>query len=424
MYALEAQRAGFAQLRYGQKRWNGAGTPIALGAGGYFLAEMRMRRLGAVSGRVSDENGVGILGISVSAYTFDPRPKEVASASTDDRGVYRIAGLEPGKHYIRSAPRESEGRFGLLPTYAPHSTRREQAQAVEVKLDEEITDLNIDPIPGRLITLAGMVTGAGAQPVSLTLAGETFHTQGVVSPAGSFHFDSLEPGEYELLAQTGGGSQLRTALLKVTAAGDTESIVLPLTPAPQLRLTCLDGAGKALGAASLSMFVYRRPANQDENPQRISCGASMGLSPGDYDLSLLPAANVWVSSILGAQPAEQLYSTNVLAEKGVELRAVLSSRPGSVRGVVKTSDGQPAPGAPVYLRAWAPDLNARAGGIRQVRADAKGQFGFTGLPPGSYEVVASFELEEDPTNWRTGRGKEVTALEGEGAEIDVTLEEN
>lgn len=424
VYALEADRAGFAVLRYGQKKWNGAGTPITVGEHGYFLAELRLRRLGAVSGTVFDENGVGMPGMSVSAITFDPRPKQAGSAVTDDRGIYRIAGLEPGRHYIRSAARESEGRYGLLPTYSPQSARRDQARAVDVKLDEEASGVDISPLPGRLLSLAGIVSGAGAQPVAITLAGSANRIRGVVDPGGQFRFDYLEPGDYEILAETEGNGPLRTAWLKVSAAEDNTALVLRLAPAPVLRLTCLDRAGRNLGAPSLSMFVYRRPASQEENPPRLSCGESMSLTPGDYDLSLLPAAGVWVASILGAQPSEHLYTSNVPADKGVDLRAILNPNPGSVRGVVTTSDGQPAPGAPVYLRAWDPDLNARTGGTRQVRADPKGQFGFTGLPPGSYEVIATFELEEDPTNWRPGRGKEISVQEGTDEKLGVNLEEN
>lgn len=96
-YLISASRTGFAPMRYGQKTWKAAGTPIFMpDAESNFVAELRLRRLGAIAGTVWDENQVGVPEQSVAVYQAIRPPRMVAKAKTDDRGVYRVGGLEPG----------------------------------------------------------------------------------------------------------------------------------------------------------------------------------------------------------------------------------------------------------------------------------------------------------------------------------------
>src|SRR5258706_15617703 len=94
-YLLSASRIGFAELHYGQKTWKAAGAPVARAeADSRYVAELRLRRLGAVAGVVWDENQVGLAEQDVVVYEATRPPKMAARAKTDDRGVYRVGGLE------------------------------------------------------------------------------------------------------------------------------------------------------------------------------------------------------------------------------------------------------------------------------------------------------------------------------------------
>ena len=83
-YLLTATRQFYVPAYYGQKRWNSAGLPIVVEENAAMMLNIRMHRYGAITGRVVDENDVGILAHEVIAYK-DVQPLSVlARATTDD----------------------------------------------------------------------------------------------------------------------------------------------------------------------------------------------------------------------------------------------------------------------------------------------------------------------------------------------------
>jgi hypothetical protein len=84
-----------------------------------------------VSGRILMANRQPAINASVEvlrpAYYFGGRcvVETIASSRTDDRGIYRISGVEPGSHYVRGS---WYGSVGFFPGVVDHS----RAEAVEV----------------------------------------------------------------------------------------------------------------------------------------------------------------------------------------------------------------------------------------------------------------------------------------------------
>src|SRR5262245_30144611 len=116
-YTLNASKSGFIQLSYGQRRPFQAGTPLQL-LGGQQLksVDFALPRGGVISGRVSDENGDVMPGVNVQVMRYqyqqgDRRLLQAGQGQTDDRGVYRVWGLNPGDYYI-SAVARNEGPIG------------------------------------------------------------------------------------------------------------------------------------------------------------------------------------------------------------------------------------------------------------------------------------------------------------------------
>jgi len=62
-----------------------------------------------------------------------------------------------------------------------------------------------------------------------------------------------------------------------------------------------------------------------------------------------------------------------------------------LRGVVTGADREAVMGAPVYLEAYDPGSKTRVGELRTVNTSARGAYQFSGLAPGSYRVLATFE---------------------------------
>ena len=115
-YNVRVQKAGYVSLAYGQRRPLLPGTPLQLDAGQHIKGiEFRMPRGSVVSGTVSDELGEPMAGITVRLmrYQYAQGVRELApagSGQTDDRGLYRIWGLDPGEYYLERRRPELQWR--------------------------------------------------------------------------------------------------------------------------------------------------------------------------------------------------------------------------------------------------------------------------------------------------------------------------
>jgi hypothetical protein len=184
---------------------------------------IQMVRGGVITGRVTDEFGEPVVGVRVSADRVrDPEGKPDNSVSTinemyssrtsDDRGVYRIFGLDPGAYVVcvnGASPRFSPmGQTSSQPpTFHPSSPR---ASAVEINIRgaEEVTGVDIRPRTGRGRSISGKISGETQgegliNGVAVMLYGVADkHLAGMSALIGSQNFllRGVEDGEYELSA--------------------------------------------------------------------------------------------------------------------------------------------------------------------------------------------------------------------------------
>lgn len=115
--------------------------------------EIRLRRGAVISGRVVDEFGDPVAMARVSAQlpsNTPANPTRVASAETDDRGEYRLAGLPAGTFVVAvvtlgpPGPPESIGNGNFISrgptpqtTYYPGVSAANEAQAVRLQFGDE-----------------------------------------------------------------------------------------------------------------------------------------------------------------------------------------------------------------------------------------------------------------------------------------------
>jgi uncharacterized protein (DUF2141 family) len=110
-YSLSASKPGYVTTTYGAKKAGRPGTPIQLADGQKFdRATILMPKGSVLTGIVVDEANEPTPGTQVRAYRYVMRTGEKSlqqdgSASTDDRGVYRIYGLQPGDYLVSATPR-------------------------------------------------------------------------------------------------------------------------------------------------------------------------------------------------------------------------------------------------------------------------------------------------------------------------------
>lgn len=183
-----------------------------------------------VTGKLTDEDGRLLIEESVIAHKLDQNGKRppntgpnFSSWQTDDRGVFRIYGLEPGR-YIVSAGASAEdgsvcvGRSGgyYRRTFHPEATEEENAKIIEVKSGEEKENVDIKlaraakgyVATGRVIDgdtgkpIAGMMIGYGI----VKERGSSFGMgNSATNSQGEFRLEGLTPNTYTAYAMMMGG---------------------------------------------------------------------------------------------------------------------------------------------------------------------------------------------------------------------------
>ncbi|HXB68210.1 MAG TPA: carboxypeptidase-like regulatory domain-containing protein, partial [Candidatus Acidoferrales bacterium] len=397
VYVVKISKPYFLPVEYGQKRWNSAGTPVVLdGAASTFL-NIRLPRYGAIAGTVLDDSDVGLPDVDVVAYRNTRPPQVSERARTDERGMYRIYGLEPGAYVVRTVARLYE-EGGYLPTYSPATASLEDARILDVDLDRQVANADVRPLPGKLLNLSGAFT-SDLDPdirITVTLISEMGRT---TTQGGVFQFNSLAPGAYELFGQgfdPATGALLQAAYVPVQMVRDQRLV----TPLQNLRDTQFDFQGApppAVSSGSVQVMARRKDLAGDGPAASLKLvNNRILLAPGRWEFSLAPPPGYFVAGFFGPfyarRPDARVDGWNETTIRGGfdRIRFVLSSGPAAVHGTVKDSS-EPVLGAPVYLEGYDPDGRKRLTDLRVTRTDLHGLYRFEGLAPGNYRILATFE---------------------------------
>ena len=202
LYLVSAERESYAVASYQQRRPEGYGAPFGVSKDSAEFIELRLHKLGVITGTLRDENGVGLPGVRVLAYPRRLPLRSVAQATSDDRGVYRLHGLAPGKYWVRSAAHAfSETGDALLPTFAPEVNASREARISEARLDVETAYADLRPLAGRLGAVQGTVAPCDVPgPVEVTLSTEEGNRKVQTVCGGSFKFENVSDGPRDLSA--------------------------------------------------------------------------------------------------------------------------------------------------------------------------------------------------------------------------------
>ncbi len=112
-YSLQASKPGYVNITFGAKRPGRPGTPIQLVDGQKLeKANISLPRGAVITGVVIDEHGEPSPGTQVRAMravmqTGEKTYQQAGQDQTDDRGIYRIYGLQPGEYIVNAVPRNT-----------------------------------------------------------------------------------------------------------------------------------------------------------------------------------------------------------------------------------------------------------------------------------------------------------------------------
>lgn len=399
LYFLVATRDPYFPAYYGQRRPDGYGSPVAVTKDTDLFAELRMYRKGAITGRVLDENGIGMQDIPVVAYRARLPLRAAGRGVSDDRGVYRVYGLDPGKYWVRTVEHTLEDGEGRLPTFGREGLQISESVTHAVMLDEDSADADVRPLPGRLFRLRGRVL-CDAGPVTVVLSSETGRKTTQSACLQTYTFEGLAPGAYEVFAQkpveNGDAGFTELQLDHNTENGDV--MVSPLG-----RVDFVVRRAGASGIANIPVTIFGHRQDLSESGEDREIPKHGYLPPGHWELTARIGPGMYVQSMtnyasLRRSPLQALHAPDwfdlfIETRFNSQVTVTVSDQAVTMQGTVN-KDGKTVAGAPVYL--WPVNENARRSlhGYRSTVADVDGHFSFDGLPPGDYRMVATFDLTD------------------------------
>jgi protocatechuate 3,4-dioxygenase beta subunit len=394
-YSLSASKPGFVNVSYGQRRPGPGrpGTPIQLGDGQNLQVQLQLPRGGVITGTVLDEHGEAIPGTPVRVLRFATQSgqrtlQQAGTGSTDDRGIYRIYGLQPGDYIVAATPRnvnvsssqvevlraevaaavakartdalaaadaaaarvlaermaaarpmlpaaDDEEVSGYAPVYYPGTTTAANAGTVTVGIGEEKMgiDFSLQLVPiARVEGVVVTSSGQAAQNIQVSLVNASEQVPGIGAGSarpdadGRFRISNVAPGQYLLVARGTIGGAARGA--------------------------------RGLARGQIGAQVLERTANVSE-PTRLWAMTPVsvdGRNVSNLVLTLQPGLTISGRVVFeGATPMPTDLSR-------VRVSASPSSQSGAPREIATTVPG---------------------------RVDASGRFTISGVAPGKYRVTAS-----------------------------------
>lgn len=405
-YLIRSYRIGYAVGEYSQSRPGLPGAPFQVSDAPSESCQIVMRRQAAITGTIVDDNSIGIAGWPVNVYTARQPIRRIAQGTADDRGNFRIGELEPGSYIVRSGGGGLEDASTLVPSYYRYGTTVLAADPVRVRLGETQAFIVIHTVEGRLFELTGELTAPDNKNVKLTLITDTGRRI-VATAGGPFTATGVPPGLAGLLAEGPGCAGYRQIMVDRNMFSRVDCA--PLSPP------------ETTGDTDYPLIARRLDLDGPGPEGSLSPGQT--LTPGPLEFTVRPGPSHYLVSIRNdgdkSPPPTAIDGWFALdIGNSPRLSITLSAKPASVSGLV-TSASQPVIGAPVFLQLVNPEAPELALQSWTVRADPQGNFTFTGLAPGSYRLMSSYDVDfEDPL----ARSQAVALTLHEGDAITQPLE--
>jgi hypothetical protein len=425
-YFLIATREGYFPGAYGQRRPNGQGTPILITKDSDLFAQLRLRRKGAITGRVLDENGVGIEGVPVVAYRARLPLRVAAQGVSDDRGVYRIHGLDAGKYWVRNIAHTLDDGSGMLPTFGPQSREVREARAHDVRLDEDTPDADVHPEFGALFSVGGQLQCLDGA-VKVTLTSETVRRTTQAPCGESYSFPSLSPAVYEITAELLNGKE--SGYTELFADKNTAAAAIKLQPPPTVEFDIRRaGSGSAVNFP-VTVTGRRQDLYESGTEQQIPTPHATLLA-GHWEMSAQAGADKYIESMTNfrgqvrreLQQEKSVDSFDLFIDmRFAPIRITVSDKAAQISGSV-VKEAKAVPGAPVFLWPLAEAGRRSLKGYRMVIADTEGKYHFEGLPPGDYRMLATYDFTEiDEAALDEGLAVTVHATDSQRTTADLPL---
>jgi hypothetical protein len=432
-------------------------------------ADIAMAPACAIEVRVVDEFGEPAPDVSLKVFqktagtgestlvAADPAP--ATTGPTDDRGWFHAYRLPAGDYYVVSVPERlvRSGPSTFASTYYPGTTSADLALPIRVEAGLDAFNASFRLVVARTAAVSGVAVSADGQRLPGLAAvlmprgdASMFEIQDrriaalaaprtTTAPDGSFVFNSVLEGAYTLSAFAPGW--FGTMPVTVIAAADSEPVPLVLTvraPGTARGRIIFDGPEAPPGPRDISLML--RPTDPLPELTFLEAGGlapsmSVVIGEGAFEIRgvtgpgiigvFSPPGSPWVFArvmLHGRDITDVPYDFHVGDVSGIEV--VLTSRVGTVSGVVKDADAA-EPGATVVIfgaDGASPHYLTRT--TRTARPNEQGAFQITKVLPGRYFAIArpsSAGLGASQLLGLRARATVVTVTEGGNAPVTLAV---
>ena len=284
-YGFSAIATGYLSGPYGQRRPGGPGLTLELEEGDKLLdAVFRLWKAATITGTVTDEAGEPVVGVSVRSLRRTiaggrTRWTPSLSATTDDRGIYRLANLTPGDYSVAVMSATTTLPAATVDAY------RETIMAGQANTTSLMLELQTSGAP--FPSMSGIRVGDQILQQGSTL------TRGAAAPAPSEDGNMLG---YQTTYHPAATSASQLTVITLSSGEDRTGIDLHLRLVPTVRVS---GTVTGPEGPVPNMGVRLLPANFDDFSTDLGLEAAvtatdargaftfLGVPAGAYTLKIL-----------------------------------------------------------------------------------------------------------------------------------------
>lgn len=416
--------------------------------------QIRARRGGVISGKVTYADGDPAINAQIiilrkkegrlARFMTGFSPSSILGLRTDDRGIYRIAGLPPGEYVVGATEANTRedardeyagldffGNSSLSVSYYQNETSRRMATLVKVEAGHDANDINITLIERASYTVSGtVITRQGRAGVRARLTIQNKNEGGPIpfmdsgpsaesDEQGSWTFTNIPDGTYMVTADPASGNTQeeiedsakpetpatsnratsgRPALVlrrvEVTVSGgDLSGITIEVSEGGRVQgtLAAEGGDKKVLQGAAVALSSRDGDAGAERYGYVQADGSFMidKVSPGEFYLSVPQLGDkFYVKSITAGSTDLMRDGLKIGSGASIDnVRIIISADVARLQGrIVSADDKKPLARASVVVVPSDPARWRLPGSYLPAVTDADGAFQIT-CAPGTYLVI-------------------------------------
>jgi hypothetical protein len=407
--------------------------------------DFRLPSLGAIDGRVLDENEQPIAGAQVvlvgKLYDHGALRYPVAGvrAQTDEAGVYRLTGVPAGGAFVveTQAPRTTAPGDSPADTFYPQALSAELAAEIVLSPGETRTGVDIHRAKLPAYCVDGLVEGAPESGLDLEVQDAVVLTSpshaaqpnsaGKTKPDGTFHVCGLHRGQYLFTANgssPGAGQPpfLAAGTVQMTNDDVANFKLAPASMSPISAEFVWDG-DPAAQFPSLNGALTLQGRSQSFNLGFVVPGSftrSVMLQPDDYTIDVLRGISGGGRYLKETTCGGQSVLHGVVPLGGATscgvLRFVIAHDGGTLIAHVADKDGNPISDAYVAIVPESAATEAEMSAVMTFgQTGMNGVYSTTALAPGKYRVLATNETIDLAAN----RVARLWAAQSLGQELEI-----